>query len=92
MSNYQKLFDDGISWDEDTGLGTLLVKYESNTVESGSTGIGLRVHFDSTSMQVVSQDVQPHGALLIPASPAVDSGDFDNDSGDVPPPKEIFFK
>ena len=81
MSNYQKLFDDGISWDEDTGLGTLLVKYESNTVESGSTGIGLRVHFDSTSMQVVSQDVQPHGALLIPASPAVDSGDFDNDSG-----------
>ena len=78
MSNYQKVFDEGISWDDETGLGTLVVKYETNTVESGSTGLGLRVHYDSASMTLVSQDVQSFGALVIPSQPADDSGDFDN--------------
>ncbi|MDG1694725.1 MAG: cadherin domain-containing protein, partial [Porticoccaceae bacterium] len=78
MSNYQKVFDDGIVWDGNTG--TLVVKYETNVFESGSTGIGLRVHFDSNSMEVVSQDVQSFGALLIPSAPTVESENFDDNT------------
>ncbi|CAI8164281.1 MAG: Uncharacterised protein [Cellvibrionales bacterium UBA7375] len=79
-SPYQKVYDDGIVWDGNTG--TLVVKYEANAVSSDSTGLGLRIHFDSTSMVVAQSSgvvVESHGALLIgPLDTVPDSGDFDN--------------
>ena len=80
MSNYQRIYDDGIVWNGNTG--TLVVKYEANAVSSDSTGLGLRIHFDSTSMVVAQSSgvvVEKHGALIIGSTDTVpDSVDFDN--------------
>jgi len=40
MSNYQRIYDDGIVWAGNTG--TLVVRYETNAVEVGQQGLGLR--------------------------------------------------
>ena len=48
QSNYQIVYDDCIVWNGNTG--TAVVRYLSDSPTT--TGLGVRVHFDSTSMQL----------------------------------------
>jgi hypothetical protein len=47
-TNYQIVYDDCIAWNGNTG--TAVVRYLSNSATT--TGLGVRVHFDSTSIQL----------------------------------------
>ena len=75
MSNFQRVHDDGIVWDGN--IGTLVVKYESSSPTV--TGLGLRIHFDSSSMMLTSNAANTHGALLIGPN---EMGDLDNSDND----------
>jgi hypothetical protein len=91
QSNYQIVYDDCIVWNGNTG--TAVVRYLSDSPTT--TGLGVRVHFDSTSMQltdvyaVLTSDLiieNPENddvsidSLIIPDSDDVNDGDAITDS------------
>ena len=49
QTNYQTVYDNCIVWTEN--FGSVTVKYNSDASEL--TGLGLRIHFDSSSMQFI---------------------------------------
>jgi hypothetical protein len=74
MSTYQRIFDDGITWEGNEG--TLVIKIQTN---AGSTGHGMRFHFDDSSMELISMpDIQAYGALIA----AGDVGSIDKEAED----------
>jgi hypothetical protein len=89
-TNYQIVYDDCIAWNGNTG--TAVVRYLSDSSET--VGLGVRVHFDSASMQLtdvyalLTTDViaNPENddvsidSLIIPDSDDVNDGDAITDS------------
>jgi hypothetical protein len=72
---YQRLYDNGIMWYGNTG--TLAVEYESSHAET--TGIGFRVHYDSSSIRPTNITQFPVDAIVTtsPEGAMVDSSDRD---------------
>lgn len=72
---YQRLYDNGIMWYGNTG--TLAVEYESSHAQT--TGIGFRVHYDSSSIRPVNITQFPVDAIVTtsPEGAMVDSSDRD---------------
>lgn len=77
QSNYQIVYDDCIVWDGD--IGTVIVKYNSDASEL--TGLGLRIHYDSSSMTYISaSDVLAKDLIGSPETSSNDNQDFDQNS------------
>ena len=80
-TNYQIVYDDCIAWNGNTG--TAVVRYLSNSATT--TGLGVRVHFDSESMQLT--DVYALLTTDVIANPENDDVSIDSliipDSDDV---------
>jgi hypothetical protein len=74
---YQRVYDNGIAWYGDTG--SLMVEYQSSNPET--TGIGFRLHYDSTAMRVISVNQYPVDAITStsPGSSNTDAANQDND-------------
>lgn len=75
---YQRIYDNGIAWYGDTG--SLMVEYQSSNPET--TGIGFRLHYDSTAMRVISVNQYPVDAITStsPGSSNTDAANEDNDT------------
>lgn len=70
---YQRLYDNGIMWYGNTG--TLMIEYQSS--HSQTTGIGFRVHFDSSSIRPVNITQFPVDAIIT-TTPNTVMADGDN--------------
>ena len=57
---FQRLFDNGIMWYGETG--TLNIEYQSSHAET--TGIGFRVHYDSSSIRPINITQYPVDAIV----------------------------
>ena len=75
VTNYQRVYDNGIVWYGN--IGTLLVQYQSSSAET--TGLGFRVHFDSSAMNISKVTYYPVDAI---ASPSAQSSRADTDNLD----------
>lgn len=76
QTNYQTVYDNCIVWTENSGSVT--VKYNSDASEL--TGLGLRIHYDSSSMEFInSSDVFSKDLIGAPSSSSNDSEDLDQD-------------
>ena len=80
---FQRIYDDGITWYGD--YGTLNVQYQSSNAET--TGIGFRLHYNSSSIKVTSINQYTDGALVM-TSPESSQNDTNrnydnNDSTDA---------
>ena len=75
---YQRLYDNGIMWSGNTG--TLMVEYLSSHAQT--TGIGFRVHFDSSSMRPVNVQQYPVDAIITTTAQTLmmDADNRDNDN------------
>jgi hypothetical protein len=74
QSNYQIVYDDCIDWVGNTGSVT--VKYKSDS--SDLTGLGLRIHYDSSSMTLVgASNVYDESLISSPETSSNDSQNFD---------------
>jgi hypothetical protein len=73
---FQRIFDNGIAWYGDNGV--MEIQYQSSNAETN--GIGFRLHYDSSSMRVVSVTQYPVNALGFtnPKSPEADNNNSDN--------------
>ena len=78
QSNYQRVYDNCIVWDENSFSGTVTVKYKSDTSES--TGLGLRIHYDSSSMTFVNASNVFGENLFVEPEAQNDNQDFDQNS------------
>ena len=74
--NFQRIYDNGIVWYGD--YGTLNVQYQSSN--AATTGIGLRLHYNSSSMKVASINQYADGALVMtrPETAQNDTNNKDN--------------
>ena len=59
-TKYQRLYDNGIMWYGETG--TLNIEYQSSHAET--TGIGFRVHYDSSSIRPINITQYPVDAIV----------------------------
>ncbi|MDA8856192.1 hypothetical protein N9I42_01080 [Porticoccaceae bacterium] len=80
---FQRIYDNGITWYGD--YGTLNVQYQSSNAET--TGIGFRLHYNSSSIKVTSINQYTDGALVM-TSPESSQNDTNrnydnNDSTDA---------
>jgi hypothetical protein len=75
-SNFQQVYNDCTSWDEDMGI--LEVKYRSDN--ASSTGFGLRVHFDSTALSFDKLSYNFPTDYIGFGGPDNDVDDLDNDA------------
>jgi len=64
---FQRIYDNGIVWYGD--YGTLNVQYQSSNTET--TGIGFRLHFNSSSIKVASINQYTDGALVMTSPESV---------------------
>ena len=73
---FQRIFDNGIVWYGD--YGTLNVQYQSSN--AATTGIGFRLHYNSSSMKIASINQYADGALVMtgPGSAQNDTNNKDN--------------
>ena len=73
---FQRIFDNGIVWYGD--YGTLNVQYQSSN--AATTGIGFRLHYNSSSMKIASINQYTDGALVMtgPGSAQNDTNNKDN--------------
>jgi len=78
QSNYQKVYDNCIVWDENSAKGSVTVKYNSDTLES--TGLGLRIHYDSASMTFVEASNVFSEDIIITPETQNDNEDFDQNN------------
>jgi hypothetical protein len=76
---FQRIFDNGIVWYGD--YGTLNVQYQSSN--AATTGIGFRLHYNSSSMKVASINQYSEGALVMtrPETAQNDTNNKDNNDG-----------
>lgn len=75
-TKYQRLYDNGIMWSGNTGM--LMVEYQSSDAQT--TGIGFRVHFDSSAIRPINVQQFPVDALVTTTAQMVmpDSNNRDN--------------
>jgi hypothetical protein len=78
QSSYQRVYDNCIVWDEITDTGSVTIKYNSDTSES--TGLGLRIHYDSASMTFVEASNVFSEDLIITPETQNDNEDFDQNN------------
>lgn len=73
---FQRIYDNGIVWYGDTG--SLTVEYQSSS--ANTTGIGFRVHYDSSSMRVTNVTQYPVDAITATsaASSQSDARNYDD--------------
>ena len=73
---FQRIYDNGIVWYGD--YGTLNVQYQSSN--AATTGIGFRLHYNSSSMKVASINQYSEGALVMtrPETAQNDTNNKDN--------------
>lgn len=77
QTNYQTVYDNCIVWTEN--LGSVTVKYNSDSSEL--TGLGLRIHFDSSSMEFIeSSDILSKDLIGTPTLTSNDNEDLDQNS------------
>jgi hypothetical protein len=62
---------------EDGTQETVVVTYNA---DAGNTGLGLRIHFDSSAVSVASLDNVLAGAVFANSTPTADTSDFDGDA------------
>jgi hypothetical protein len=75
-AKYQRLYDNGIMWSGNTGM--LMIEYQSSHAET--TGLGFRVHFDSSAIKPINVQQFPVDALVTTTAQMVmpDSNNRDN--------------
>jgi hypothetical protein len=76
---FQRIFDNGIVWYGD--YGTLNVQYQSSN--AATTGIGLRLHYNSSSMKVASINQYSEGALVMTRPEAAQNDTNNKDNNDA---------
>ena len=76
---FQRIFDNGIVWYGD--YGTLNVQYQSSN--AATTGIGLRLHYNSSSMKVASINQYSDGALVMTRPEAAQNDTNNKDDNDA---------
>ena len=62
---------------EDGSQETVVVTYNA---DAGNTGLGLRIHFDSSALSVASLDNVLAGTVVANSTPTADTDDFDGDA------------
>lgn len=72
-TKFQRLYDNGIMWYGETG--TLNIEYQSSHAET--TGIGFRVHYDSSSIRPINITQYPVDAIIT-TTPSIAANDSDN--------------
>ena len=72
-TKFQRLYDNGIMWYGETG--TLNIEYQSSHAET--TGIGFRVHYDSSSIRPINITQYPVDAIVT-TTPSIAANDSDN--------------
>ena len=75
-AKYQRLYDNGIIWSGNTGM--LMIEYQSSHAET--TGLGFRVHFDSSAIKPINVQQFPVDALVTTTAQMVmpDTNNRDN--------------
>jgi hypothetical protein len=76
---FQRIYDNGIVWYGD--YGTLNVQYQSSN--AATTGIGLRLHYNSSSMKVASINQYSEGALVMTRPEAAQNDTNNKDNNDA---------
>ncbi len=76
---FQRIFDNGIVWYGD--YGTLNVQYQSSN--TATTGIGFRLHYNSSSMKVASINQYSDGALVMTRPEAAQNDTNNKDDNDA---------
>jgi hypothetical protein len=76
---FQRIFDNGIVWYGD--YGTLNVQYQSSN--AATTGIGFRLHYNSSSMKVASINQYADGALVMTRPEAAQNDTNNKDNNDA---------
>jgi hypothetical protein len=77
---FQRIYDNGIVWYGD--YGTLNIQYQSSN--AATTGIGFRLHYNSSSMKVTSINQYADGALVMTRPEAAQNDtkrNYDNNDG-----------
>jgi hypothetical protein len=87
LAPYQIVYDGCIAWNGDTG--TAVVRYISN--EAGTTGLGIRVHYDSASLTLIAVADVLQDKIFAAADVADIKLDKDNDDNDDSTDKKIEF-
>ena len=77
--NFQRIYDNGIVWYGD--YGTLNVQYQSSN--AATTGIGFRLHYNSSSMKVASINQYSDGALVMTRPEAAQNDTNNKDDNDA---------
>ena len=77
--NFQRIYDNGIVWYGD--YGTLNVQYQSSN--AATTGIGFRLHYNSSSMKVASINQYADGALVMTRPEAAQNDTNNKDNNDA---------
>jgi hypothetical protein len=76
---FQRIYDNGIVWYGD--YGTLNVQYQSSN--AATTGIGFRLHYNSSSMKVASINQYADGALVMTRPEAAQNDTNNKDNNDA---------
>jgi len=76
---FQRIYDNGIVWYGDKG--SLNIHYQSSSPET--TGIGFRLHYNSSSMRVASINQYPDGALVMTSPESVQNDTNNKDNNDA---------
>ena len=73
----QQVYVSSSTKSEDGTQETIVISYNA---DAGNTGLGLRIHFDSSKLSVASlSDVLP-GSIFANSTPTADDSDFDGDA------------
>ncbi|MGC6480990.1 MAG: hypothetical protein ACON4S_02050 [Porticoccaceae bacterium] len=77
-TKYQRLYDNGIMWSGNTGM--LMVEYQSSDAQT--TGIGFRVHYDSSAIRPINVQQFPVDAIIqtSPQTVMADTSNRDNNT------------
>jgi hypothetical protein len=76
---FQRIYDNGIVWYGD--YGTLNIQYQSSN--AATTGIGFRLHYNSSSMKVASINQYADGALVMTRPEAAQNDTNNKDNNDA---------
>jgi hypothetical protein len=76
---FQRIYDNGIVWYGD--YGTLNIQYQSSN--AATTGIGFRLHYNSSSMKVTSINQYADGALVMTRPEAAQNDTNNKDNNDA---------
>ena len=76
---FQRIYDNGIVWYGD--YGTLNIQYQSSN--AATTGIGFRLHYNSSSMKVSSINQYADGALVMTRPEAAQNDTNNKDNNDA---------